>query len=97
MEWSACAAYICKFITREEEAEEAFFYYSINHARKSIFLTTAYFTPSRRMIEMLSEAVKRGPIVRLLLPLKSDVLAADYAGRGVIHRIAESRCADLQL
>ena len=56
-------------------------YYSINHARKSIFLTTAYFTPSRRMIEMLSEAVKRGAIVRLLLPLKSDVLAADYAGR----------------
>lgn len=56
-------------------------YYSINHARKSIFLTTAYFTPSRRMIDMLSEAVKRGAIVRLLLPLKSDVLAADYAGR----------------
>lgn len=56
-------------------------YYSINHSRKSIFLTTAYFTPGRRMIDMLSEAVKRGAIVRLLLPLKSDVLAADYAGR----------------
>ncbi|MCX5717211.1 MAG: phospholipase D-like domain-containing protein [Nitrospirae bacterium] len=56
-------------------------YYSINHARKSIFLTTAYFTPSRRMIDMLSGAVKRGAIVKLLLPLKSDVLAADYAGR----------------
>lgn len=56
-------------------------YYSINYARKSIFLTTAYFTPGRRMIDMLSEAVKRGAIVRLLLPLKSDVLAADYAGR----------------
>lgn len=56
-------------------------YYSINHAKKSIFLTTAYFTPGRRMIDMLSEAVKRGAIVRLLLPLKSDVPAADYAGR----------------
>ena len=56
-------------------------YYSINHARKSIFLTTAYFIPSRRVIEMLSEAVKGGAIVKLLLPLKSDVLAADYAGR----------------
>ncbi|MBA3060777.1 MAG: hypothetical protein FP832_03865 [Nitrospirae bacterium] len=56
-------------------------YYSINHARKSIFLTSAYFVPSRRMIDMLSEAVKRGAIVKLLLPLKSDVLAADYAGR----------------
>ncbi|MDP3049645.1 MAG: phospholipase D-like domain-containing protein [Thermodesulfovibrionales bacterium] len=56
-------------------------YYSINHARKSIFLTTAYFTPSRRMINILSGAVKRGAAVRLLLPLKSDVLAADYAGK----------------
>lgn len=56
-------------------------YYSINHARKSIFLTSAYFVPSRRMIDMLSEAVKRGAIVKLLLPLKSAVLAADYAGR----------------
>ena len=33
------------------------------------------------MIEMLSEAVKKGAIVRLLCRLKSDVLAADYAGR----------------
>ncbi len=56
-------------------------YYSINHARKSIFLTSAYFVPSRRMIDMLSESVRRGVTVRLLLPLKSDVLAADYAGR----------------
>jgi len=56
-------------------------YYSINHSKKSIFLTTAYFTPSRRMIDMLTAAVKRGVIVRLVLPSKSDVLAADYAGR----------------
>jgi phosphatidylserine/phosphatidylglycerophosphate/cardiolipin synthase-like enzyme len=56
-------------------------YYSINHAKETISLTTAYFTPSRRMIDMLSEAVKRGAAVRLLLPMESDVLAADYAGK----------------
>ena len=65
-------------------------YYSINHARKSIFLTTAYFTPSRRMIDMLSEAVKRGAIVRLLLPLKSDVLVADYAGRASFTELLQA-------
>ena len=65
-------------------------YYSINHSRKSIFLTTAYFTPSRRMIYMLSEAVKRGAIVRLLLPLKSDVLAADYAGRASFTKLLKA-------
>ncbi|GFP20694.1 cardiolipin synthase A/B, partial [Candidatus Hakubella thermalkaliphila] len=56
-------------------------YYSINHAKETISLTTAYFTPSRRMIDVMSGAVKRGVIVRLLLPMESDVLAAHYAGR----------------
>lgn len=62
-------------------------YYSINNARKSIFLTTAYFTPSRRMIDSLEEAVRRGVDVRLLLPGKSDVPAAHYAGRAFFTRL----------
>lgn len=63
------------------------FYYSINNARKSIFLTTAYFTPSRRMIDSLEEAVRRGVDVRILLPGKSDVPAAHYAGRAFFTRL----------
>lgn len=62
-------------------------YYSINNARESIFLTTAYFTPSRRMIDSLEEAVRRGVDVRLLLPGKSDVPAAHYAGRAFFTRL----------
>lgn len=58
-----------------------FLYYSINHAQKSIFLTTAYFTPSRRMIHSLARAVQRGAEVKLILPAESDVAAAHYAGR----------------
>lgn len=65
-------------------------YYSINHARKSIFLTTAYFTPSRIMLAMLSEAVRRRVIVGLLLPLKSDVSAADYAGRASFTKLLKA-------
>jgi len=57
------------------------FSYSIMHAQKNIFLTTAYFIPSQRMVTSLEEAVKRGVDVRLLVPGKSDVLAASYAGR----------------
>ena len=56
-------------------------YYSINHAGSSILLTTAYFTPSRRMLDILSGAVKRGVVVKLLLPAESDISAAHYAGR----------------
>ncbi len=62
-------------------------YYSIHHAKESIFLTTAYFTPSRRMIDSLEGAVKRGVAVKLLLPGKSDVPAAHYAGRAFFARL----------
>lgn len=62
-------------------------YYSINHTKKNILLTTAYFTPSRRMIELLESAVKRGVEVKLLLPGKSDVPAAHYAGRAFFKRL----------
>ncbi|RJQ39994.1 MAG: hypothetical protein C4550_04270 [Nitrospiraceae bacterium] len=65
-------------------------YYSINHARKGICITTAYFTPSRRMVDTLAAAVKRGAAVRLLLPLKSDVPAADYAGRASFTKLLKA-------
>lgn len=62
-------------------------YYSINNSKKSILLTTAYFTPSRRMVDSLEDAVKRGIEVKLLLPGKSDVTAAYYAGRAFFTRL----------
>lgn len=62
-------------------------YYSINYSRRSIALTTAYFTPSRRMLDSLGDAVRRGVDVRLLLPGKSDVPAAHYAGRAFFTRL----------
>jgi cardiolipin synthase len=62
-------------------------YYSIHNARKSICLTTAYFTPSRRMISSLEGAVKKGVEVRLLVPGKSDVPMAQYAGRFFFMRL----------
>jgi cardiolipin synthase len=65
-------------------------YYSINHSNKCIFLTTAYFTPSKRMIETLENAVNRGVKVRLLLPGISDVPAASYAGRAFFERLLKA-------
>ena len=66
------------------------FRYSIDHARKSVFLTTAYFTPSRRMIASLEKAVKRGVDVHLLVPGKSDIPAASYAGRAFFSRLLKA-------
>ena len=65
-------------------------YYSINSAKKNIYLTTAYFVPSRMMLKSLEQAVKRGVIVKLLVPGKSDVLAAYYAGRSFFTRLLKA-------
>ena len=62
-------------------------HYSINNARKSVCLTTAYFTPSRRMLQILENAVKRGVEVKLLLPGRSDMTSAHYAGRAFFSKL----------
>ncbi len=64
--------------------------YSINRAQKSIYLTTAYFTPSRRMVHILERAVARGVDVKLVLPGKSDVSAAHFAGRAFFSRLLKA-------
>lgn len=64
--------------------------YSIDRAQASALLTTAYFIPSRRFIERLEAAVRRGVKVRLLVPGKSDVPAASYAGRAFFSRLLKA-------
>lgn len=64
--------------------------HSIDHAQAMISLTTAYFIPSRRMITLLENAVTRGVKVRLLVPGKSDVPAASYAGKAFFKRLLKS-------
>jgi cardiolipin synthase len=64
--------------------------YSIDQAQSRILLTTAYFIPSRRLIEKLETAVRRGVRVRLLVPGKSDIPAASYGGRAFFSRLLKS-------
>lgn len=63
------------------------FHWCIRNATLQISLTTAYFTPSRRLLHILAEAVQRGVRVRLLLPLRGDVTAAHYAGRAFFSHL----------
>ena len=64
--------------------------HSIKTAKATISLTTAYFIPSRRMIALLEDAVRRRVRVRLLVPGQSDVPAASYAGRAFFTRLLKS-------
>ena len=51
-------------------------------ARRTLWITNAYFAPGRRALEVLGEAAERGVDVRLLLPGKTDVPIARRAGHG---------------
>jgi cardiolipin synthase len=62
-------------------------YYSISQSLTCIYLTTAYFIPSRRMVHILESAKSKGVDVKLLLPGKTDVTAAHYAGRAFFAKL----------
>ncbi len=64
--------------------------YSIKSATKSIYLTTAYFIPSRRILRAMMQASKRGVSLNLLLPGKSDVTPVFYAGRKYFKRLLKA-------
>ncbi|MGL4368533.1 MAG: cardiolipin synthase, partial [Spirochaetota bacterium] len=54
---------------------------AITHAKKTIYITNAYFIPNRRIYHALAKAAKRGVDVRLILPGESDMPLVTYASR----------------
>jgi cardiolipin synthase A/B len=54
----------------------------VGAARRSVYLTNAYFAPGHTAIRILGEAAARGVDVRLLLPGKTDVALVRHAGHG---------------
>jgi cardiolipin synthase len=64
--------------------------YSIKNAKESIFLTTAYFIPSRKILKALVQAVRKGVTLKLLLPGKTDVMPVFYAGRSYYRRLLKA-------
>ena len=58
-------------------------------AKRTLWITNAYFAPGHRAVELLGEAAARGVDVRLLLPGKSDVPIARRAGHGHFGALLE--------
>jgi cardiolipin synthase len=58
-------------------------------ARRSLWITNAYFAPGRRAVRLLGDAVRRGVDVRLLLPGKTDVPVVRRAGHGYFTDLLE--------
>jgi cardiolipin synthase len=63
-------------------AAERFFAMSIAGARRTLYITNAYFAPDRTFIELLTAAASRGVDVRILTAgSRTDVHAVRFAGR----------------
>ena len=60
---------------------------AINRASRNIWLTHAYFLPDQDFVDALNEAARRGVDVRLLLPLKSNHIVADWISRGYFSQL----------
>ena len=63
---------------------------AINRASHNIWLTTAYFLPDQDFVDALTEAARRGVDVRVLLPLKSNHIVADWISRGYYGQLLAS-------
>ncbi|GGO69149.1 cardiolipin synthase B [Nocardioides deserti] len=63
---------------------------AINRASRNIWITQAYFLPDQQFVDALKDAARRGVDVRLLVPLKSNHIVADWISRGYFSQLLEA-------
>ncbi|WP_307827954.1 phospholipase D-like domain-containing protein [Nocardioides sp. SYSU D00038] len=63
---------------------------AINRASRNVWLTTAYFIPDQDFVDAIRSAARRGVDVRLLVPLKSNHIVADWISRGYVAQLLEA-------
>lgn len=83
-------------INREPQATRDiiryFYLNAINAAKDSIKLINPYFTLTRRLKRALSEAVKRGVKVEIMLSVKSDIPVTPDVGFYNAHKLMKKGC-----
>src|SRR4051812_41266552 len=60
---------------------------AINRASRNVWMTHAYFLPDQDFVDALRSAAARGVDVRLLIPLKSNHIVADWISRGYFSQL----------
>lgn len=87
----AAAALLHTSPTLGSTAAERFYALSIAGARKTLYITNAYFAPDRNFIELLTVAAKRGVDVRILAAgTRTDVNIVRSAGRAWYNTLLDS-------
>ena len=70
---------------------------AINRASRNVWMTQAYFLPDQDFVDAVKDAARRGVDVRLLVPLKSNHIVADWISRGYFTQLLDAGRADLPL
>lgn len=60
---------------------------AITKATRNIWMTHAYFLPDADMVDAIIDAAHRGVDVRIILPLKSNHIVADWISRGYFSEL----------
>ncbi len=60
---------------------------AINRSSKNVWMTHAYFCPDQDFVDAMKQAAQRGVDVRLLVPLKSNHIVADWISRGYFAQL----------
>lgn len=63
---------------------------AINRASVNVWMTQAYFTPDQDFVDAMKDAARRGVDVRLLVPLKSNHIVADWISRGYFSQLLDA-------
>jgi cardiolipin synthase len=63
---------------------------AINRASQRVWMTHAYFCPDQDFVDAMKAASQRGVDVRLLLPLKSNHIVADWISRGYFTQLLDA-------
>ena len=60
---------------------------AISRSSRNVWMTHAYFIPDQDFVDALKDAARRGVDVRLLVPLKSNHIVADWISRGYFAQL----------
>ena len=63
---------------------------AIDRASRNIWMTCAYFIPDQDFVDAMRRAAERGVDVRLLVPLKSNHVVADWISRGYFAQLLDA-------
>ena len=63
---------------------------AITRSSRNVWMTQAYFCPDQDFVDAMTSAARRGVDVRLVIPLKSNHIVADWISRGYFSQLLDA-------